>query len=103
MAPGPVLTNLADSFAERNGNLTLVEGQQDEPYVFENQDPSKPAIAAVHLLSQNVFGKCIFVFGGRYREIEGVYESIREDMFGGAIGMPPNSDKGWRNLFACSF
>ena len=103
MAPGPVVTNLGDSFAQRNAPEKPVNAEKEEPYVFENQDPIQPAIAAAHLLSHDMHGKAILVFGGRFREIEGVYESFRDDMFGGALGMPPVSDKGWRDLFSCSF
>lgn len=104
MAPGPVLTGLGNSFAPRNIQDKPANGTKDnEPYVFENQDPIQPAIAATHLLSQDTHGKAILVFGGRFREIEGVYDSVREQMFGGEMGMPPVSDKGWRELFSCSF
>jgi NAD(P)-dependent dehydrogenase (short-subunit alcohol dehydrogenase family) len=103
VAPGPVVTNLGNSFAPRNSPEKVVDEKEEGPYVFENQDPIQPAIAAAHLLSHDVHGKSILVFGGRFREIEGVYESFRENMFGGALGMPPVSDKGWRNIFACSF
>lgn len=103
VAPGPVMTNLVESFAPRNVQEKETNGEKEEPYVFENQDPIYPAIAAAHLLSHDMFGKAILVHGGRFREIEGVYESVREKMLGGALGLPPTSDKGWRNLFSCSF
>lgn len=105
VAPGPVLTGLVNSFAPKNMPQKEANGtKDDEPYVFENQDPIQPAIAATHILSsRDIYGKAILVFGGRFREIEGVYESVRDQMFGGAIGMPPISDKGWRELFSCSF
>lgn len=103
VAPGPVLTNLANSFALRNISERTTVGKPEEPYVFENQEPIYPAIAAAYLFSNDMHGKAILVFGGKFREIEGVYESVRENMLGGALGMPPISDKGWRNLFSCSF
>lgn len=103
VAPGPILTNLVNSFAPRRPSPKETNGESDKPYDFENQEPIYPAIAAAHLMSQNTYGKSILVFGGRYREVEGVYEAIRENMLGGELGMPPSSDKGWRNLFSCSF
>lgn len=103
VAPGPVLTNLVDSFAPRKPTEKETNGDKEKPYVFENQKPIYPAIAAAHLLSEQVYGKAILVHGGRFREIEGVYESFRENMLGGDLGIPPVSDKGWRNLFSCSF
>ncbi|KAL1901104.1 hypothetical protein Sste5346_002171 [Sporothrix stenoceras] len=101
VSPGPVLTNLIDSFATRAA--TKYDGLSKD-YTFENQGPEQPALAAAHLLlTQKEHGRSILVHAGRFRDAEEVYDSVRDQMLGSELGIPPVSDIGWRNLFRCIF
>lgn len=101
VSPGPVLTNLIDSFAARTS--TKYDGFSKD-YTFENQGPDQPALAAAHLLlTQKEHGRSILVHAGRFRDAEEVYDSVRDELLGSELGIPPVSDIGWRNLFRCIF
>ncbi|CAK7202850.1 hypothetical protein SEUCBS139899_005577 [Sporothrix eucalyptigena] len=101
VSPGPVLTNLIDSFASRTS--TKYDGLVKD-YTFENQGPEHPALAAAHLLlTEKDHGRSILVHGGRFRDGEEVYDSVRDQLLGSELGIPPVSDLGWRNLFRCIF
>ncbi|CAK7231305.1 hypothetical protein SBRCBS47491_007885 [Sporothrix bragantina] len=101
VSPGPVLTNLIDSFASRTE--TKYDGQVKN-YSFENQGPEFPALAAGRLLlTETEHGRSILVHGGRYRDAEEVYDSMRDELLGSELNIPPVSDLGWRNMFRCIF
>lgn len=101
VSPGPVLTNLIDSFATRAP--TKYDGLSKD-YTFENQGPEQPALAAAHLLlTQKEHGRSILVHAGRFRDAEEVYDSVRDQLLGSELGIPPVSDIDWRNLFRCIF
>lgn len=94
------MTNLIDSFA---GRKATKYDQETKGYEWETQLPDKPALAAAYLLSNEVYGRSVLVHGGRYRDVEGAYDAMREELLGGELALPPVSNPGWRNLFRCVF
>ena len=100
VSPGPIDTNLINSFA---GKKRTKYDELSQGYQFETQQADKPGIAAAYLLTTEQHGKSILVHGGRYRDAEGVYDAMRDDLLGGELNIPPASDIGWRNLFRCAF
>jgi NAD(P)-dependent dehydrogenase (short-subunit alcohol dehydrogenase family) len=100
VAPGPVVTNLIDSFA---GRKATEKDKSTPEYEWETQQPDKPALAAAYLLTREQHGRSIAVHGGRYRDLESVYDAMRDELLGSQLGIPPVSERGWRNLFQCAF
>lgn len=100
VSPGPVLTNLIDSFA---GRKATEHDEKTKGYEWETQQADKPALAAAYLLSSNEYGRSILVHGGRFRDAESVYDAMRDELLGSELGIPSTDVPGWRNLFRCAF
>jgi len=94
------VTNLIDSFA---GRKATEKDKSTPEYKWETQQPDKPALAAAYLLTREQHGCSIAVHGGRYRDLESVYDAMRDELLGSELGIPPVSERGWRNLFQCAF
>ncbi|KAH7127342.1 putative short-chain dehydrogenase [Dactylonectria macrodidyma] len=83
IAPGVTKTSMTDTAMQRFEELGMY-----------TQTPTEVALAAVYLASHSEWnGKAISISAGKYRELEGIYDSLKPELYGADDWKPETKDE----------